>query len=94
MREQILNNSYVKAFLNEHQNEITNEMIEKNLMKLHEYGTQSIQCDKCARLESCKNLMQGYHPKLVISRGTIDVHYDKCPRKVMDEEKRKNEKLN
>ena len=37
--------------------------------------------------------MKGYHPHLIISGGSIEVHYDKCPRKVMDDEKRKNEKL-
>ena len=62
-------------------------------MKLYEFGNQSIQCDSCQSLENCKNLMQGYYPELVFSRGSIEVHYDKCPRKVMDEEKRKNEKL-
>ena len=50
-------------------NEITNDLIEKNLMKLYEFGNQSIQCDSCQSLESCKNLMQGYYPKLVFSRG-------------------------
>ena len=44
-------------------------------------------------LDGCINLMKGYHPHLIISRGAIEVHYDKCPRKVMDDEKRKNEKL-
>ena len=93
MRAQILINPYVKSFLNEHQDEITNDLLEKNLMKLYEFGNQSIQCDSCQSLENCKNLMQGYYPKLVFSGGSIEVHYDKCPRKVMDEEKRKNEKL-
>ena len=34
MREEILNNSYVKSFLHEHQNEITNDLIEKNLNEI------------------------------------------------------------
>ena len=50
---------------------------------------QSKECQKCSSLDGCINLMKGYHPHLVISGGSIEVHYDKCPSKVMDDEKRK-----
>lgn len=93
MRQEILKNEEVRSFLLEHKDELTSGIIEKNLMKLHEYATQSKQCDKCPSLGGCINLMKGYNPELVISRGTIEVHYDKCPRKVMEDEKKKNEKL-
>ena len=93
MKQEILKNDEVRVFLHEHKDELTSEMIEKNLMKLYEYGNQSKECNKCASLGSCINLMKGYHPELIISRGAIEVHYDKCPRKVMEDEKRKNEKL-
>ena len=93
MKQEILKNDEVRVFLHEHKDELTSEMIEKNLMKLYEYGNQSKECNKCASLGSCINLMKGYHPELIISRGAIEVHYDQCPRKVMEDEKRKNEKL-
>ncbi|WP_428909346.1 primosomal protein DnaI [Niallia sp. Krafla_26] len=93
MREAILNHPEIQAFLMEHQEDLSSDVIEKNLSKLYEFTNQSKECDKCSSLDGCINMMQGYHPQLVFSRGSIEVHYDKCPRKVMDDEKRKNEKL-
>lgn len=93
MRRDILDHPEVKAFLLEHEAELSQEMIEKNLSKLYEFAHQSKECNKCSSLDGCINLMKGYHPNLVVYRGSIEVHYEKCPRKVMDDEKRKNEKL-
>ncbi|TCJ03626.1 primosomal protein DnaI [Cytobacillus praedii] len=92
-RRETLNNPDVQAFLKSHEDEITADMINKSLIKLFDYSQQSKECNQCPSLEGCKNVMKGYHPKLVIQRGSIDLHYDKCPRKVMADEKRKNEKL-
>ncbi|MED3549274.1 primosomal protein DnaI [Cytobacillus praedii] len=92
-RRETLNNPDVQAFLKSHEDEITADMINKSLIKLYEYTQQSKECNQCSSLDNCINMMKGYHPKLVIQRGSIDLHYDKCPRKVMDDEKRKNEKL-
>ena len=93
MRSSIINHPEIQAFLTEHENELTPDIVERNLSKLYEYTTQSKECNKCSTLDGCVNLMQGYHPNLVLSKGSIEVHYDKCPRKVLDDEKRKNEKL-
>nr|WP_295969923.1 primosomal protein DnaI [uncultured Bacillus sp.] len=93
MREQILKDPDVQSFLQAHQDEVSPEMIERSLMKLYEYGNQSKQCQKCQGLDHCINLMQGYSPELVISRGSIEVHYGKCPRKILEEERKRNEKL-
>lgn len=92
-RRETMNNHDVQAFLKSHEDEITADMINKSLIKLYEYTQQSKECNQCSSLDNCINMMKGYHPKLVIQRGSIDLHYDKCPRKVMDDEKRKNEKL-
>jgi primosomal protein DnaI len=93
MRQEIMNNPDVQSFLNEHQLELNNEIIEKSLMKLYEYSTQSKECRNCTSLESCSNLMKGFLPELVIRSNSIDIQYARCPRQVMDDEKRKNEKL-
>lgn len=93
MRQQTLSNPYVKAFIHEHENELTSDLIEKNLMKLYEFGNQHVQCENCQGLENCKNLMPGYYPKLLLTRNSIEVHYDKCQRKIMDEERKRMEKL-
>lgn len=92
-RRNTLNNPDVKDFLKSHEEDLTTSMIEKGMVKLYDYSKQSKECNQCPSLDGCINVMKGYHPKLVIQRGTIDLNYDKCPRKVMDDEKRKNEKL-
>ncbi len=92
-KKETLNHPDVKAFLKNYENELTPEMIDKGLMKLYEFTNQSKDCNKCPSLDGCVNFMKGYHPELVIQRGTINIHYDKCPRKAMYDEKRKNEKL-
>ncbi|MCM3568325.1 primosomal protein DnaI [Neobacillus mesonae] len=93
MRQEILTNPDVQAFIKENQDKVHSEMIEKSLNKLYEYINQSKECSKCENLECCINMMKGYHPELVLTRNSIDIRYDRCPRKVMDDEKRKNEKL-
>ena len=93
MREETLNHPEIKEFIRKNQDVITNGMIERSLVKLFEFTNQSKECNKCESLEGCINMMKGYHPELVITRNTIDLKYDRCPRKIMDDEKRKNEKL-
>ncbi|WP_066386032.1 primosomal protein DnaI [Neobacillus mesonae] len=93
MRREILENPDIKAFIRENQGHINAEMVEKSLNKLYEYINQSKECSKCESLDGCINMMKGYHPELVLTRNSIDIRYDRCPRKVMDDEKKKNEKL-
>lgn len=92
-KRETLNHPDVKEFIKDHRNELTDEMLEKGLIKLYEFSTQSKECNQCSSLEDCINVMKGYHPQLVIQRGTINIHYDMCPRKIMHDEKRRNEKL-
>ncbi len=92
-RQAVLNNQDIKAFLAEHQDEITQEIIEKSMSKLYEYTNQSKECHRCPSLEGCINFMKGYTPELVLTRNSIDVVYKQCPRKIMADEKKKNEKL-
>ena len=93
MRQEILAHPDIKAFIRENQSKISPEIIEKSLNKLYEYINQSKECNKCESLEGCINMMKGYHPELVLTRNSIDVRYDRCPRKILDDEKRNNERL-
>lgn len=93
MRQEILQNPYVREFLVRHEEELTPDMIERSLMTLYDYAQQSKHCQDCPSLGECQNLLKGYHPQLVIGRGAIDIYYDRCPRKIMDDEKRKSAKL-
>ena len=93
MRQDTLLHPDVKEFLKKHQNEITQDIIDKSLSKLFEYTNQSRECKYCPSLDGCINMMKGYHPELVLSRNSINVVYERCPRKIMADEKKKNERL-
>ncbi|KGM44869.1 primosomal protein DnaI [Neobacillus niacini] len=92
-RKQVLNHPDIHAFLTEHENELNQLTIEKSMSKLYEYTQQSKECNRCESLDGCINFMKGYHPDLVLVRNSIDVVYKRCPRKVMADEKKKNQKL-
>ncbi|MBM7653108.1 primosomal protein DnaI [Neobacillus cucumis] len=93
MRQDTLANSGVREFIRENEDGLTSDMIDKGLSKLYEYINQSKECQKCESLDGCINMMKGYQPELVLTRNAIDVRYERCPRKIMDDEKRKNERL-
>lgn len=93
MRQDILQNPAVRTFLLENQGELTEEMIERSLMTLFDFADQSHNCNNCRSLHDCQNLLPGYHPKLAVGKSTIDIYYERCPLKVMDDERRKSEKL-
>jgi primosomal protein DnaI len=92
-RKQVLEHPDIHAFLTEHQNELNQNTIEKSMSKLYEYTQQSKECNRCESLDGCINFMKGYHPDLVLVRNSIDVVYKRCPRKVMADEQKKNQKL-
>ncbi|PLT32320.1 primosomal protein DnaI [Bacillus sp. V5-8f] len=93
LRNQVMNDQQIRLFLNENSSRITKEMVEKSLMKLYEFSSQSKNCKVCPGLDGCINMMQGYHPKLVIQGNSIDLQYEVCPRKRIDDQKRTHEKL-
>ncbi len=92
-KRQVMQHPDIREFIRKHSDVLTSQMIERNLAKLYEYSNQCTECTECPSLESCKNIMPGYQPELVLVRGTIEIHYDRCPRKVMSDERRKSEKL-
>lgn len=92
-KRQVMQHPDIREFIIKHSDILTSQMIERNLSKLYEYSTQCTECSECPSLEGCKNIMQGYQPQLVLVRGSIEIHYDRCPRKVMSDERRKSEKL-
>lgn len=81
MKEKVLSDKDVQEFLNSRQSEVDQGMIDRSLNKLYEFTQQSKACRDCPSLNECKNLIQGYHPKLVLNGKTIDVQYDRCPEK-------------
>src|SRR5690606_28105508 len=93
MKSEILNNPDVQAFLQEHQYEINERMIEKGLMKLYEYATQTKSCSKCPNVDGCENMMKCCEPGIALVRGSIEVQYRTCPTKITDDGRKRTEKL-
>ncbi|MBO9130596.1 primosomal protein DnaI [Bacillus sp. 165] len=93
LKEEVMSHPRIQLFLAEHKDTVTNEMIERSLIKLYEYIGQSIECEGCGSLAQCKNMLQGYHPHLVIQGKMIDIQYDRCPKKVVHDERKKHESL-
>ncbi|PLT31196.1 primosomal protein DnaI [Peribacillus deserti] len=93
LSEQVLHDPHIAHFLKENSSKISEEMLNKSMGKLYEYSTQSKECANCPSLDGCINMMQGYHPHLVLRGNYIDINYDRCPRKEHADEKKKHEKL-
>lgn len=93
VRKDILQNPDVAAFLAKHRGEIDQDVLDKSLVKLYEYTSQSKGCQNCPDLSRCVNMMKGYEPVLVMRKGSIDIEYRRCQRKIVFDEKRKTEKL-
>ncbi|WP_075982529.1 primosomal protein DnaI [Bacillus massilinigeriensis] len=93
LKNQILNDPYVRDFIHKHRDELGPTAIDKGLSKLYEFISQSKECQDCQSLDQCKNMLKGYSPTLVIRNHMIDIQYDKCPKKVMEDERRMHENL-
>lgn len=93
LRKEVMESPGVQQFLSDHSMEVDKEVVDRSLNKLYEYATASHRCGKCPNLDGCINIMKGFEPKLVMSRGLIDVEYLKCPSKLAEEEIRNVAKM-
>ena len=93
IKNETLSHPGVREFLEEHRSSINSSIIDKNLMKLYEYSTQTRDCSECPSLAECKNMMKGYMPKLKLRGQAIELVYERCVKKTQDDEKRNREKL-
>jgi primosomal protein DnaI len=91
LKSQVMKHPDILAFIKEHKGIVDNKMIERSLIKLYEYTTQSKQCEQCEALGKCINMIQGYQPRLVIQGKTIDLQYERCPSKVREDERKEQE---
>ncbi|MCY8522974.1 primosomal protein DnaI, partial [Bacillus atrophaeus] len=88
MKEKVMKDQDVQVFLKEH-GDISQSMIERSLNKLYEYAQQSKNCAYCSEDENCNNLLEGYHPKLVVNGRSIDIEYYECPvKRRLDQQKK------
>ncbi|MBS2771983.1 primosomal protein DnaI [Anoxybacillus rupiensis] len=93
LKHEILSHREVQAFLREHRDQVTNVILERGLMKLYEFIQQSKNCERCPSLGECRNLLKGYHPRLVLHGNAIDIQYDRCPTKIKHDERKRQEAL-
>ncbi|QNK89752.1 primosomal protein DnaI [Sporosarcina sp. resist] len=93
LRREVMESPGVQQFLKDHSTEVDGEVVERSLGKLYEYATASHSCGKCPDLAGCVNIMNGFEPKLVLSRGLIDVEYTKCPNRLVDDDQRNIKKM-
>lgn len=77
MKQDVLRHPDIQEFLSLHP-ELTQKEIEKNIIKLYEYTTQSKQCADCQSLNGCKNILEGYSPILHMLNNEIHLAYEKC----------------
>ncbi|MED4313162.1 primosomal protein DnaI [Heyndrickxia coagulans] len=93
MKQEIITHPDVRAFLDAHRGEVTRSMIEKSWMKLYEFISQEKNCSRCKSLDECVNMMKGYVPELVIEHGNIEIHYKRCQKKILEDERNKTRRL-
>ncbi|MEW9675480.1 primosomal protein DnaI [Lentibacillus sp. L22] len=92
MKQEVLHDPEISQFLALNP-QLTQAEIDKNLMKLYEYKTQSKQCDKCHSFGQCINMIQGYSPILKTDQNEIHLTYEKCHNRIAYEKQKKQEKL-
>lgn len=88
IKKDTLSHKEVKAFLEEHQSELTNEMIDRDLDQLQAYKDQSKCCEKCGSYGTCINFVKGHVPELYIENDHIKTRYLPCPNKIEYDEQR------
>lgn len=88
MKNEILEDRGVQAFLSENAELVNKDMVDRGLGKLYEYTSQNHDCETCENVANCQNFMKGYVPKLIIVRGSIDLDYTRCRQKTIEDERR------
>lgn len=93
LRNEVMGNPGVQQFLTDHADVVNKDVVNRSLTKLYNYASASHDCGKCEDLGGCVNFLKGFEPKLVLTRGLIDVEYTKCRSKLIDEESRSVSKM-
>lgn len=92
IKREVVQDPDVKQFLDEHQSEITNAMIDEDLNVLQEYKDQQKHYDG-HDYAHCPNFVKGHVPELYIDQKRIKIRYLQCPCKIKHDEERFNEQL-
>ncbi|KIX89945.1 primosomal protein DnaI [Staphylococcus microti] len=88
IKQDVIKDPDVKAFLEAHQAEVTNAMIENDLNILQEYRDQQKHYTDNHTYENCPNFVKGHIPELYIEHNRIKIRYNPCPCKIRHDEAR------
>ena len=88
MRRETLENPEVQKFFAENSQRVNTEMVERSMAKLYEFVSQSKDCCGCGDTDLCQNVLKGFVPKLHIVRNLIEVKYERCEQKIIEDERR------
>ncbi|MUK86891.1 primosomal protein DnaI [Ornithinibacillus sp. L9] len=92
IKNEVLSDPEIKEFLEQHP-QIPQTEIDKKLIKLYEYKSQSKQCDQCSSIHSCQNMLKGYTPVLHVDNNEIHLSYEKCHSRIVYEKEQKQQSL-
>ncbi|MBA2173371.1 primosomal protein DnaI [Halobacillus locisalis] len=92
MQSEVLQAKEVQALREEHPS-LTDEAINKQLIKLYEYQSQSKNCEKCPSRDECINMLPGYVPRVEVEGQEIKLAYDKCRRQRKHDQQEKQQSL-
>ncbi|RKQ29919.1 primosomal protein DnaI [Oceanobacillus halophilus] len=92
IRKEVLNDPEIREFISLHP-DLSKQSINRGLIKLYEYKTQSKQCQQCSSYPDCKNMIPGYSPVLHVENGEIHLSYEKCHSRIMYEKEQAQQKL-
>ncbi|ARJ49977.1 primosomal protein DnaI [Staphylococcus lutrae] len=93
IKKQVLSDPNIKAFLTEHQAEVTQRMIDEDLNILQEYKDQQTCYDGSHTYENCPNFVKGHIPELYIDQQRIKIRYKPCPCKIRYEEEQNDKSM-
>ncbi|TIC96473.1 primosomal protein DnaI N-terminal domain protein [Staphylococcus epidermidis FS1] len=92
IKQDVINDTDVKHFLEKNRSNITNEMIDEDLNVLQEYKDQQKVYDG-HRYDDCPNFVKGHVPELYIENERIKIRYLPCPCKIKHDEERFDSQL-
>ena len=92
MKQEVLRDPDIQELLKKHPS-LTNQDIEKQLMKLYEYHSQNKNCANCPSNGCANNVLPWYKPRIEVEGNEIHLYYEKCKYKLQQEEQNKKANL-
>lgn len=89
---QILGHPMIKEFREDHP-EITDDLLERSLVKLDQAINEEQNCMKCPGLDGCPNLVQGHKAQLIWSLSYIETVFSPCAKWNHQQEQKHREQL-